>query len=378
MSSRWYEIANIAEIDSPALVVYPDRIAENIRRMISVVGNPQRLRPHIKTHKMSDVMRMQLAAGIDKCKCATLAEAEMAARAGASDILVAHQPVGPKIGKLAALAKRFPQVRFSAIVDDPAIAEELSEACSGADCWIELLVDLDIGMGRSGIPFGPAAIELYRLIARLPHVAPGGIHAYDGQIRESDVDTRALACDQAMRSALEFREHLLAEGLPVPRLVAGGTPTFPIHARHADRECSPGTCVLHDAGYGRQFPDLGFLQAAALLTRVISKPGKNRLCLDLGHKAISVDRLDSPHVVWPDLPSAEVVIHSEEHLVLETPAAEQYQVGDVLYGIPEHICPTCALHKQAIVVRDGRATETWPVDARDRADFSQVGWHRIR
>ncbi|HKD38228.1 MAG TPA: alanine racemase, partial [Pirellulales bacterium] len=74
---RWYELENVAEVDSPALVVYPDRIAENIRRMISLAGRPQRLRPHIKTHKMSAVMRMQLAAGIDKCKCATLAEAEM-------------------------------------------------------------------------------------------------------------------------------------------------------------------------------------------------------------------------------------------------------------------------------------------------------------
>lgn len=366
MPSNWYQIENVAEVDSPALVVYPDRIAENIRRMISIAGNPQRLRPHIKTHKMSAVMRMQLAAGIDKCKCATLAEAEMAARAGATDILLAHQPVGPKGGKLAALAKRFPQVRFAAIVDDPRIAEELSGACGKAGCRIELLVDLDIGMGRSGIPFGPSAIELYRLIARLPHVAPGGIHAYDGHIREPDVALRQSISDQTMRSALEFREHLLAERLPVPRLVAGGTPTFPIHARHADRECSPGTCVLHDAGYGRQFPDLGFLNAAALVSRVISKPGKNRLCLDLGHKSVSVDRVNVPHVVWLDLPDAQVVIHSEEHLVLETPAADRYQVGDVLYGIPEHICPTCALHKQAVVVREGRATETWPVDARDR------------
>jgi D-serine deaminase-like pyridoxal phosphate-dependent protein len=366
MPSRWYEIDNVASVDSPALVVYPDRIAENVRRMNSLAGGPQRLRPHIKTHKMSAVMRMQLAAGIDKCKCATLAEAEMAACAGATDIMLAHQPVGPKIGKLAALAKRYAQVRFSSIVDDPRVAKELSEACGSTACRIELLVDLDIGMGRSGIAFGPAAIELYRLIARLPNVSPGGIHSYDGHIREPEVALRKSECDEAMRSALEFREQLLGEGLPVLRLVAGGTPTFPIHALHADRECSPGTCVLHDAGYGRQFPDLGFLEAAAVVSRVISKPGKNRLCLDLGHKSVSVDRVNVPHVVWFDLPDVQVVVHSEEHLVLETPNAARYQVGDVLFGIPEHICPTCALHKQAVVVREGQAIETWPIDARDR------------
>ena len=103
MSNRWYELENVAEIDSPALIVYPDRIAENMRRMIAIAGSADRLRPHVKTHKMSAIVRMQIEMGIHKCKCATLAEAEMAAGAGASDVLLAHQPVGPKIAKLAAL-----------------------------------------------------------------------------------------------------------------------------------------------------------------------------------------------------------------------------------------------------------------------------------
>src|SRR6266404_5993163 len=104
MPNDWYKIENVAEVDSPALVVYPDRIAENIRRMIAITGSADRLRPHIKTHKMSAIVRMQIEWGIRKCKCATLSEAEMAAGAGAADILLAHQPVGPKIAKLAALA----------------------------------------------------------------------------------------------------------------------------------------------------------------------------------------------------------------------------------------------------------------------------------
>ena len=108
MSKSWYKIENVAEVDSPALVVYPDRVADNIRRMIAIAGGPVRLRPHIKTHKMSAIVRMQVEAGIDKCKCAMLAEAEMAAGAGATDVLLAHQPVGPKVAKLAALARRFP------------------------------------------------------------------------------------------------------------------------------------------------------------------------------------------------------------------------------------------------------------------------------
>src|SRR5262245_9213772 len=91
----WYQVGNVAEVDSPALLVYPDRIEENIRRMIAMVdGKRERLRPHIKTHKMADIVRMQMEQGINKCKCATIAEAEMAAQCGVADVLIAYQPVG--------------------------------------------------------------------------------------------------------------------------------------------------------------------------------------------------------------------------------------------------------------------------------------------
>jgi D-threonine aldolase len=366
MPDRWYELENVAEIDSPALLVYPDRIGENLRRMIAIAGSADRLRPHVKTHKMSAIVRMQVEMGIRKGKCATLAEAEMAAGAGAIDILLAHQPVGPKIAKLATLATRFPQALFSAVVDDPRIATAVSNACSQAACRLELLLDLDVGMGRSGIRPGAEAAELYRLIGRLPNVSPGGLHAYDGQILAGDKATREAACDEAMSSALRFRDELAAEGLPVQRFVAGGTPTFPFHGRHPDRECTPGTCVLHDAQTAHRCADLDFLNAAVVLSRVVSKPGGNRLCLDLGHKAVAADPAQPPRVVWLDLPDATVIMHSEEHLVIETPLANRYQVGDALYGIPWHICPTCALHAQAIVVREGRASHSWRVDARDR------------
>jgi D-serine deaminase-like pyridoxal phosphate-dependent protein len=366
MPNDWYKIENVADVDSPALVVYPDRIAENIRRMIAIAGGPARLRPHIKTHKMSAIVRMQIEAGIDKCKCATLAEAEMAALAGATDVLLAHQTVGPKIAKLAALAKRFPQARFLAIVDDPQIATALSEACRQAGSSVDLVLDLDIGMGRSGIRPGAEAAELYRQLARLPNIFPGGLHAYDGHLHQHDAAEREAAFETAMKPAVALRGQLLREGLAVPRFITGGTPTFPFHARHLDRECSPGTCVLSDAGYSSCYSDLKFLEAAVVLSRVISKPGENRLSLDLGHKAVAADPVNAPRVVWPDLPDATVIMHSEEHLVLETPLAANLQLGDPLYGIPWHICPTCALHAQAIVVRDGRASETWCVDARDR------------
>jgi len=158
---------------------------------------------------------------------------------------------------------------------------------------------------------------------------------------------------------------LLKAGLPVPRIVAGGTPTFPIHARQADVECSPGTCVFWDAGYKAKCPDMDFLNAALVLTRVVSKPGGSRLCLDLGHKSIASEN-PHPRVVFLNLPDAKAVSHSEEHLVVETERAGEIELGACLYGVPWHVCPTVALHSEAVVARDGRAQERWEVVGRNR------------
>src|SRR5438445_9669770 len=103
--SDWFAGQNAGEVPSPALLLYPDRVRENIRRMIRIAGGTKRLRPHIKTHKLAEVVRMQLEAGITKYKCATIAEAEMAAGAGAQDILLAYPIVGPNVTRLLELAK---------------------------------------------------------------------------------------------------------------------------------------------------------------------------------------------------------------------------------------------------------------------------------
>ncbi|HEX3999033.1 MAG TPA: D-TA family PLP-dependent enzyme [Pirellulales bacterium] len=365
MNDRWYAIANAEEVDSPSLLVYPPRIEENIRRMISIAGDADRLRPHVKTHKMSAVVRLQLGAGIHRFKCATLAEMEMAAGAGADDILLAHQPVGPKIAKLVALSMRFPNARLAAIVDDAAAASRLSAAFAQAGRRLDVFIDLDVGMGRTGIPPGPPAIDLYRCLAALNGLRPCGLHAYDGHLHQPGLAQRRQLAEAAMAPVESLREKLRAFGYDVSELVAGGTPTFPIHAAYSDRQLSPGTCLLWDAGYAAMLPDLDFLFAAALLTRVVSKPAADCVCVDLGHKAVAADP-KGVRVVWPDLPDAAVVVHSEEHLNLRSPAARNLSIGDVLYGIPWHICPTCNLHPRAIVVDDGRATAEWAIDARQR------------
>ncbi|MGH9159066.1 MAG: D-TA family PLP-dependent enzyme [Vicinamibacteraceae bacterium] len=365
MVPSWYAIDNVAEIPSPALLIYPDRVEENVRRMIRIAGAVERLRPHIKTSKLPEVVRMQMDAGITKLKCATIAEAEMAAACGAPDVLLAYQPVGPNVGRLVQLVQTFPKTRFSTLADDERTIRDLSSAAVSAQITLDLFLDVDCGMHRSGVVPGPHAVALYQLIAGLPGLAAAGVHAYDGHIRDNDLEARKRACDEAFGPVQALRAELVAAGLPVPAVVAGGSPTFPVHARRPDVECSPGTVVFWDLGYTRSLPDLDFLPAALLLTRVISKPGPLLLCLDLGHKAVASEG-PHPRVELLDLPQTRAVGHSEEHLTLETPRAGDVPVGTAFYGIPWHVCPTVALHDQAVAVRDGRAQERWRVTGRTR------------
>lgn len=359
----WYAVSNVAEVDSPALLIYPERVEENLRRMIAMVGSADRLCPHVKTHKLSELIELQLKVGITKFKCATIAEAEMVAACGARDVLLAYQPVGPKLQRLIQLIKRFPQTNFSAIADNEGTIRSIAAGATAAGVSIPVLIDIDCGMHRSGIPAGAQAAELYRLIGQLPGITAGGLHVYDGHIADPNPVEREQRCDAAFEPAAKLRDELVRSGCVVPRMIVGGTPTFPIHARRSGIECSPGTCVLWDAGYGTRCLDMDFLHAALVLTRVISKPGSNRVCLDLGHKAIAAEN-PHPRVIFLNLADAKAVMHSEEHLVVET--AEDLPIGTVLYGVPWHVCPTVALHNEATVVRNGCAIDTWKIAARAR------------
>ena len=358
-------LLNEGEIPSPALLIDHSRMTANIRRMIDVIGDVQRLRPHAKTHKMPSVMKALVAAGISRHKCATLAEAEMCARSGARDILLAYQPVGPSIGHLVSLAGEFAEVDWSTVVDSPDIATMLNAAAADARVRMGVWLDIDVGMHRTGIAPDERAAALYRHVAAMPGLSVHGLHAYDGHIRENDPAARERQCEDAFAPVDQLAAELESSGFPSPRIVAGGSPTFAIHARRGKVECSPGTTVFWDAGYASLFPDLPYQPAALLMTRVISKPQPDWLCLDLGYKAVASE---SPHprVLFPSLADAEAVSHSEEHLVIKSRHASGHRVGDVLYGVPWHVCPTVALHQEAILFQELRAVETWQVSARNR------------
>jgi D-serine deaminase-like pyridoxal phosphate-dependent protein len=360
---NWYNIHNIDSIDSPALLLYKERIQQNIIAAVKMIKDVNLLRPHVKTNKISEVCAMMMAAGITKFKCATIAEAEMLAMLHAKDVLLAYQPVGPKAKRLLLLVQQYPQTNFSCLVDNIDTARILSELFFANTATINVFIDLNTGMNRSGI-LTSKAFELFKQLSILSGINIRGLHGYDGHLRDSDLNQRQQKSDTAFYEVQALISKIEAITNKPLTIVAGGSPSFPTHIKR-NVECSPGTFVFWDWGYKHQLPDEPFEYAALVITRVISIVDDKTITTDLGHKSVAAEN-PLPRVYFLNAPDVTPVGQSEEHLVLKVTDSSQFKVGDVLYGVPVHICPTVALYEKAIVVENNEAIATWKVIARDR------------
>lgn len=365
-----YAVADLETIPSPAVLVFRPYLEHNLDQTIKLAGGAARLRPHCKTHKTHEVIRMWLDRGVTRHKAATPRECAMCIEAGARDVLLAYQLVGPAVHQFAALAAQHPDVRLAALVDTPSAAEALSQAMVSAGATVGAMADLDTGLHRTGIA-PEQADALYGLISRLPGLRPAGLHVYDAQNNAfAGAAERTAAVETSAAPVLRLLDRLTAAGYGVPEVVAGGSATFPVYARRGDPFTgSPGTTVFWDHGYAGKYPDLDpyFIAAALILGRVVSRPAPNHLTLDVGTKAIAADPPIGKRGRILGLEDAETLLHNEEHWALRSDGAGRYSVGDTALIVPTHICPCTNLHPVLHVVEDdGRIRERWEVAARRR------------
>jgi len=356
---------DLKNLDTPALMIDRDKVAGNIRLAIALAGGVQRLRPHVKTHKILEVAEMQVAAGITKFKCATIAEAEMLGMAGAADVLIAYAVQGPKVERVIALCRKFPWTAFSVLIDNATSAYYIDDRFSQAGLVAGVFVDVNNGYSRTGIRtedvFGLIGSVVKRQSLRIR-----GLHCYDGHFRMSPLAERTKAVKSAFEPVEELREQLTRFfGGEKLLIVAGGSPSFSVHARHHDVECSPGTWIFWDHRYASNYPELGFAQAATLATRVISRIGARQYCLDLGHKSVASEA-PLPRAHFHSKHSFEQIGHSEEHLMIRTEKPDVFVPGEVLLATPNHVCPTVALYDHVEVISDGKIVGRWKVIARGR------------
>jgi len=361
---NWYKVKNTENIISPSLLVYPERIKKNIRLMIEIAGGTDFLRPHIKTHKSAEIIKLQMDQGIYKFKCATIAEAELLATCKVKDILLAMQPVGNNISRFFELIYQYSNSNFSTIVDNYQTVNAISQLASSKKIKVSVWMDINNGMNRTGIQPTKKAEELYKTICNDPNLNPKGLHVYDGHIRNSDLVERTKVCDKDFEPVLKLKDDLKKLGIEIETIIAGGTPSFPIHKNRKGIETSPGTPLLWDARYGQSFKDLNFLVAAVLFTRVVSKPASNITCFDLGHKSVASE-MTFPRVQFLDTVDCEQISQSEEHLVVACANENEFKIGETAYVVPFHICPTVAKYKEVFTVVDEQITGSWEVAARD-------------
>ena len=362
---NWFEIDDIDKLDTPALVIYPDRVRQNINLLTGMISDVSRLRPHVKTNKAKEATSLMMDAGINKFKCATIAEAEMLGIVGAKDALLAYQPIGPKLERFIRLIKTYSGTSYSCLIDNIGAAMSISEAATENNIQIPVYIDLNVGQNRTGIAPHEGS-KLYEDCQSLKGIKIIGLHAYDGHLHDADLEIRTQKCNEAYLAVQELQKSIRQKGYPEPIIVAGGSPTFPIHAKRKTIECSPGTFIYWDRGYSLLCAEQSFLPAALVISRVISLPDETTICIDLGHKSVSAENELIKRVYFINAPDLKPVGQSEEHLVLEAGEGHHYKIGDVLYGMPYHVCPAIALYERAITIEDNQITGEWRNIARDR------------
>ncbi len=360
-----YTIKNVDEIPSPALVVYRNIVERNIQTIGGLLDGYDRLRPHIKTHKMSQVVKMEMAAGITKFKCATPKEAALLAANGATDVMIAYPPIGPQMARVVGLKQTYPDVTFRVIGDDEPSIRLLAAACVEADVTLGVLIDVNTGMDRTGAPPGEPCVALAKLIDRLEGLTFDGLHNYDGHV-SGDGESRKKEAREIVLIAVDTRKRIENAGIEVPRVVSSGTRGFDAtDGVDGVTEVSPGTWIFWDSGYGENltFP---FSWAALVVSRVISTPAPDLITLDAGNKGINPD-VSAPYFRALNLEGEpEFLVRNEEHQLLRLePGIKRPNVGDVIYLVPKHVCTTVNMYDEAYVIDgDGHWTETWPIDAR--------------
>ncbi len=362
--NNWQQI-DLSGIDTPALLVDKESVMYNIELALNYVEDSKLLRPHVKTHKSLAVAKLQIGSGINKFKCATIAEAEMMGMAGAEDVLLAYQPQGPKLERIYSLVNAYPKTKFSVLVDNVATCEALNNYFGNHDMILSTYIDVNIGQNRTGIR-PKQVMNMLEVIQHCGHINILGLHCYDGHIHMSSLEERQLACTTAFRE-IESLKAIIEEKLDKPIVViAGGSPTFSIHANNKKYECSPGTFIYWDEGYSLKFGEQTFKKALVICCRVISQIDENTYCIDLGHKAIASE-FPMPRVKFIGFENAKHISHSEEHLVISIPKKDGLKPGDILFGFPYHVCPTVALYPHTYVIENNEITSQWEVTARNRS-----------
>ncbi len=358
----------LADVDTPALLIDLDAFERNLAAMaehVSAAG--VRIRPHAKTHKCAVIARLQMDLGAVGVCCQKVSEAQALVQAGVTDVLVSNQVVGRrKVEHLVALAR---EAKVGVCVDDAGNAAQIGEAAAAADLSIDVLVEIDVGAGRCGVPPGDEALDLARRVSSIDGLRFAGLQAYHGSAQHiRNYAERGQAIASAASLARAAVESLAREGIECETVAGAGTGTWQFEAASGIyNELQAGSYVFMDVDYAKNLDENGgpftaFEHSLFVYSTVMSRPVRDRAVLDAGLKAFATD-CGMPRMA--DVESAAVVRPSDEHAVVDLSASNaRLAVGDKVRLIPGHCDPTVNLYDWYVCVRGDRVEALWPIVAR--------------
>ncbi|HEX5731622.1 MAG TPA: alanine racemase [Blastocatellia bacterium] len=364
-----YLIENASEVLTPALAIYTEILDQNIAVTLDLVGSADRWRPHVKTAKLSYVMRRLVDRGVMNFKCSTTLELRVACEAGAADVVLAYPAVGANARRARALADEFPSVKVSALVENSEQIEGWSESRVG------LFIDINPGMDRTGIE-QDRADEIAHLARAIEDagIAFRGLHYYDGHLAKLDLAERERVAHAGYDRLIDIARAVEGIGIKVPEVITAGTPAMPCSLSYPRlaagafiHRLSPGTIVYSDCTSLSQLPkEWGYRPAAVVVSTVVSQPAKGRITCDAGHKTVSADS-GVPTCAVIGRPELLPARPSEEHLPVEILEDQDGpKIGEQLYLVPMHICPTVNNFDYAMIVEGNRVAAVECVTARGR------------
>ena len=365
-----YRVAGMDEVLTPALVIYPEIVASNLQRTLALLdGDGGRWRVHIKTAKLGYTLRMLVERGIRNFKCATTLELLTACECGAEDVLFAYPSMGANARRVQELAAQFPRVRVSVL------AENEDQVRQWRGSRVGVFVDINPGMNRTGVEQN-AVDETVSLAGAIGSAGLKfcGLHYYDGHLGGLAFEERAQVAHRGYDALLKIVSAIENGGMQVPEVITAGTPSFPAALSYAGfrgqsfvHRVSPGTIVYCDATSLAQLPtEYGYRPAALVVARVVSRPRAGTVTCDAGHKTVSADA-GVPTCAVLGHPEVTPLSPSEEHLPFSVAnGARGPQVGDILYLLPRHVCPTVNNFDCALLAKRGQIEAVEKVSARGR------------
>ena len=357
MEENWKD-----NIPTPALILNYDNMLRNIEFMAKFAKeNNVNLRPHVKTHKCPKIGQLQLKTGARGICVARVGEAEIFAQNGFDDILIANQVID--INQIKRLVNLNKHSLVRVCVDSEKNILELNKHALNEGIELEVLVEVDVGLGRNGVKPGEPTLRLANFIKEERGLKLVGLQGYEGHlISVKDPELRKKQTEECMKHLVDTRDLLNDNGFDINYLTASNSVTYKYSAKYEGiTELQPGTYVFNDEHHHRVVPE--FKIATSVLGTITNNPGKRLYTIDVGLKAATND---NGNPIFKHYPKCRIRVMTEEHSIFRSGPQDSFEIGQKIEIIPTHICTTVNLYDFFIVIKDNDVIAKWEILARGK------------